>query len=119
MKPIVKEGLTFLTLWAQLGLLAFAMWRFRIEDTYGLPRLLPLIFFGFFVHHLLPLRYRRTFFLLLSIAGIVVLLPFPQSFILVASGMSLVGICHLPIAFRVRVGLIVIVAVALAALRAG
>lgn len=109
----------FISLAAQLGLVLIALWRFRIEEGQGFMYLLPLIFGGFVVHHLLPPRLRRWFFLALSIAGIVVVLPFPHSFVLVAIGLGLVGLCHLPVSLRSRAGLIVLAAATLAAVRAG
>jgi hypothetical protein len=65
------------------------------------------------------MRHRRKFFLALSIAGIVAVLPFPHSVILVAIGLSLIGFCHLPISLRARVTLIILAGAALAAVRAG
>src|SRR5262245_33684482 len=76
-----SQAFSFLSLTCQLGVVILAIWRFQIEDARGLPALLPLIFGGFIVHYLLPKEYRRPFFLLLSIAGIFVVLPFPQSLI--------------------------------------
>lgn len=114
-----KYAVAFFSLTIQLGLVLLALWRFGIEESYGLPRLLPLIFIGFIVHSLLPPRYRRPFFLALSFAAIAVILPFPYSLLLVGIGLGLVGICHLPISFRARVGLIVFVAATLASVRAG
>ena len=114
-----SDAVRFISLTAQLGLVMLALWRFRIEDDYGFIRLLPLIFGGFIVHSLLPMRYRRAFFLTLSIAAIGVVLPFPQSLVLVGLGLGLIGLCHLPVAFSIRVGLILMVVMGLATLRTG
>jgi D-alanyl-lipoteichoic acid acyltransferase DltB (MBOAT superfamily) len=115
----VGEYLGFVSRVAQLGLIVLALSRFRIEDSQGFQHLLPLIFFGFIIHHLLPKRYRRAFFLALSLAGIMLVLPFPHSVVLIAMALGLVGLCHLPISLRARVGLILLTGVTLAAVRAG
>jgi D-alanyl-lipoteichoic acid acyltransferase DltB (MBOAT superfamily) len=103
----------------QLGLVLTALWWFRIEESTGLTLLLPWIFVGFIVHHLLPPRYRREFFLLLSFAAITIVLPFPHSVLLIATGLGFVGLCHLPVRFGVRVTLVVLAAAGLAAIQAG
>jgi hypothetical protein len=113
------EYFRFFSISAQLGVVVLALWRFRIETGQGFQYLLPLIFFGFIIHHLLPERYRRTFFLALSLAGIMVVLPFPHSLVLIAMALGLVGLCHLPISLRARVCLILLTAVTLVAVRAG
>src|SRR5262249_27564099 len=69
---------------------------------------------GFIIHHLLPMRQRRKFFLALSIAGIVAVLPFPHSLVLLAVGLGLIGLCHLPISLRARVILIALAGTGLA-----
>jgi hypothetical protein len=64
----------FLVIAGQLGLVLTAVYIFGIEETYGFPRILPLIFFGFVIHAWLPLRHRPAFFLLLSLASIATIL---------------------------------------------
>ena len=121
MRPFINvgEGFRFISIVIQLGLIVLALWRYRIETSQRFQYLLPLIFFGFIVHHLLPERYRRAFFLALSLAGIMLVLPFPHSLVLIAMALGLVGLCHLPISLRARVGLILLTGVTLAAVRAG
>src|SRR5215813_12624852 len=113
--PKVTSG--FILLAGQLGLVLFALWRFGIVAAQGFTHLLPLIFGGFIIHHLLPMRQRRKFFLALSIAGIVAVLPFPHSLVLLAVGLGLIGLCHLPISLRARVILIALAGTGLAAVR--
>jgi D-alanyl-lipoteichoic acid acyltransferase DltB (MBOAT superfamily) len=103
----------------QVGLVMFAAFRFEIVSDFGFRRLAPLIVLGFVVHAVLPLRFRPTFFLLLSFAAIGVVLPFPYSIILIAIGLGLFGLCHLPIAFGARVALIIAAALVIAGIRAG
>ncbi len=104
---------------AQLALVLVVMHVFKVEQNRGFLRLTTLIFGGFLVHALLPLRLRMPFFLALSLAAFVTLLGFPQSMGLIAIGLALIGLCHLPVAFGLRVALVVAFAAVLAAIRAG
>ncbi len=74
---------------------------------------------GFVVNLALPLKYRLPFFVGLSLAGAVVVFGFADAAWLVACGMVLIGICHLPLSFRVRVVALVVAGTALAVSRAG
>jgi D-alanyl-lipoteichoic acid acyltransferase DltB (MBOAT superfamily) len=102
----------------QLGLAIVAIYLFEIESRAFL-HLAILTFFGFLAHDLLPLRWKPSFFLALSLGGIVLVFGVASSAWLVGLGLLLVGICHLPIGLRARVATLVAVAGALAFLRAG
>lgn len=102
---------------AQLGLLLILILSYRIEETSGFFDLAPLIFFGFVVHSALPIRYRPPFFLLFSLTGIALLLGFADGVKLLAIGFVLIGICHLPVAYRWRTGVLLLAGGLLAALR--
>ena len=115
-EPRDLRGFLFLAL--QLALLIVVIRRFQLEQPAFL-HLMLLAAGGFLVHYFLPLAYRLPFFLLLSLSGIAVVLGIGLGFWLVAIGLGLVGICHLPLSFRSRVALLLAVALALAALRAG
>jgi hypothetical protein len=58
---------------------------------------------GFITHALLPLRYRLSFFTLLSLASITLVLGPLDSVSLVVLGLVLIGICHLPVRMAVRI----------------
>ncbi len=107
-----------LVLCTQLALLVLLAHRFRIEDA-GFRHLLLLTLAGFLLHALLPERLRLPFFLLLSLAGIAVVLGPVNGAWVVGIGVVLFGICHLPFAFSVRVGTLVVVAALLVAVRSG
>ncbi len=107
----------FLVIAVQLGLVLAAAYMFGIEETYGFPRILPLIFFGFLIHAWLPLPHRSAFFLLLSLASITVILGGLKAIALVAIGLSLIAICHLPFSLGVRVLLLLGAGATLAAIR--
>src|SRR5690606_1978527 len=62
--------------------------------------------------------YRLSFFLLLSMVGIITTMGIANGMSLVAIGLLLIGLCHLPVSFRVRGILIVAVVALLAAWRA-
>jgi hypothetical protein len=100
-----------------------------------------LAFVGFVIHHLLPLRFRLSFFAVLSLVAVVFGLGGvgPRMFLagltgrtplhdflyslapglsVVAVGLGLIGLCHLPIRFGARVALVAVAGVALTFLRA-
>src|SRR2546427_2281287 len=85
----------------QLGLLTLLLRQFQIESAAFL-RLALLAFGGFAVHALLPMRYRQPFFLGLSLVGIVLVLDLGNGLSIIGLGLMLIGICHLPLSFRLR-----------------
>jgi len=124
----------------QFGLIVLLVYYWQL-DSLSLARLMQLAFVGFVIHHLLPLRFRLPFFAILSVAAtfIVVgqvgpkawmaglsgrislvnfLYPLIPGLALIAIGLGLIGLCHLPIRFWARVGLVVITGAALVILRA-
>ncbi|HZE73325.1 MAG TPA: hypothetical protein VE135_27770 [Pyrinomonadaceae bacterium] len=101
----------------QLVLLAFVLRQFQIESTVFF-RLAVLAFVGFVLHALLPLRFRLPFFLLLSFLGIALVLGVTSGLWLVALGTALIGICHLPVSFRIRTAVLLAAGILLAAQRA-
>jgi D-alanyl-lipoteichoic acid acyltransferase DltB (MBOAT superfamily) len=100
----------------QLGFLAIIIRQFQIESGAFL-RIALLAFGGFLVHYFLPAAYRLPFFALLSMSGIVVVLGAGNAAALVLMGMAVIGICHLPLSFEVRMGLLLVSGGVLAALR--
>ena len=92
-------------------LLIFAVFReFQLEQSSGLLSLAFLIVGGFAVHAALPVAYRMPFFLALSLGAFVIALG-TAAIAVAAAGILLVAICHLPVDFRIRVGLIASTAV--------
>jgi hypothetical protein len=102
----------------QLGLLAILIKRYNLESP-AFFQLTVLAFAGFIVHYFLPLAYRLPFFLALSIAGIVMVLGPTQAVWLVGVGLLLIGLCHVPLPFWVRIALLVSAGALLAMMRAG
>ena len=107
----------YLLILAQLGLLILLFRQFQVESA-AFIRLAVLSFGGFAVHALLPMRLRLPFFLLLSLAGIVVVLDVANGLSIIAIGLALIGICHLPFSFTLRGALLIAAALLLVALRA-
>jgi hypothetical protein len=123
----------------QFGLIVMVINFWQLESV-SLGRLVQLAFVGFVIHHLLPSRFRLAFFAILSLVAIIVILGEmgPRTWLdgltgkislgnflyylvpgltLIAIGLGLIGLCHLPIRFAVRVGLLALVGAVLMALR--
>jgi len=109
----------FLSVVVQLGLLVLVIRQFRLENQALYHNLMLLTFYGFLIHYFLPFRYRLPFFLLLSLAAIVGILGFVNGAWLIAIGLALVGICHLPVSYFSRIAILLVAGIALVALRAG
>jgi D-alanyl-lipoteichoic acid acyltransferase DltB (MBOAT superfamily) len=110
-------AIPYIVILLQLGLLTLLLRQFQIESAAFL-RLALLAFGGFALHALLPMRYRLPFFLGLSLVGIVLVLDVANGLSIIAIGLVLIGICHLPVSFRLRGVLLVLVGALLVALRA-
>lgn len=74
---------------------------------------------GFVVNLVLPVQYRRQFFVLLSLAGAFLVFGPVDAAWLIGCGLLLIGLCHVPVAFGVRVALVLVAGGLLAASRAG
>jgi D-alanyl-lipoteichoic acid acyltransferase DltB (MBOAT superfamily) len=107
----------FFSILAQLGLLTLVLRQFQIEGGAFL-RLWLLALAGFAIHALLPLRHRLPFFLVLSLAGIVLVLGLTHAAWLIGIGVVLIAICHLPFSYTARIVLLLLVAAVLVAQRA-
>ena len=135
-----RELASFVAVVVQFGLIVLLVENWQLENL-SVSRLLELAFFGFIIHHLIPFRFRLAFFAILSLVAVVFgvgevgtktfvggltgrvpLGDFAYSLApglgLVAVGLGLLGLCHLPVRFGVRIGLIAIVGAGLAFLRA-
>jgi D-alanyl-lipoteichoic acid acyltransferase DltB (MBOAT superfamily) len=100
----------------QLALLILVIKAFRIQDN-DFFHLAVLTLFGFLVNAFLPLRWRLSFFALFSLATILVVLGLSNGLWLIAIGLALIGICHLPVAFSARIALMLATGALLIALR--
>lgn len=73
---------------------------------------------GFLFHHFLPAVWRQSFFAALSVASVPLVLGWEQGAWLLGLGCLLIATCHLPMAGWVRIGLVLLGAMAMAADRA-
>ncbi|HEY3128786.1 MAG TPA: hypothetical protein VGL91_04970, partial [Acidobacteriota bacterium] len=136
----IAEVAEFLVVVAEFGLVVLLVQYWQLESQL-LTRLLWLAFGGFIIHHVLPMRFRLSFFATLSLLAVITgvghfgpslgvawltgkirtidflyhLLP---GLTLIGIGLGLIGLCHLPIRFAARVGLVAVAGAALAFLRA-
>ena len=74
---------------------------------------------GFVVQLLVPLAYRKWLFLALTVAGVTTVLSAAGAAWVFGIGLGLIGLCHLPIRFGLRVALVVAAGVGLALMRGG
>src|SRR5437868_6180458 len=130
----------FLAVLVQFALIAVVVDYWQLESQL-LTRLLWLAFGGFIIHHLLPQRFRLPFFAMLSLLAVIsgvghiganlgiawltgnirtidFLYRLFPGLTLIGIGLGLIGLCHLPIRFGVRVALVAIAGAGLAFLRA-
>jgi hypothetical protein len=107
----------FLAILAQLGLLVFVTDMYRLENHAFYRDIMLITLSGFFVHFFLPIRYRMTFFLCLSLIAILRVFGLQNGAWLIGIGLVLIGICHLPISYWNRVALVLLAGVSLAAMR--
>jgi hypothetical protein len=117
-RPAWRDWVRFATMAAQLGVLVLVI-RFFVLGGERFGDVAVLAWAGFVIHHLLPLRFRLPFFGLLSIASIAIATDNFFAVEVVTAGLLLIGLCHLPVIFRTRVVLLLLVGCALAAARAG
>lgn len=109
----------FLVLVIQLGLLVLVFKQFQLENQAFYDNVIPLVFYGFLIHSLLPIKFRLPFFLLLSMAAITGVLGLQNGIWLIGAGLSLIGITQLRISFRARVIFLLVIASFLALMRVG
>lgn len=115
----VGDSRAFIVVAIQVVLVLWTVYQFRIVDDFGFTDIVPLLIIGFIIHSLLPLRYREPFFVLISLAAIIMVLPFPYNIILIVAGLGMIALCHLPIPYTARVFILLAVGALLAFLRNG
>ncbi len=124
---VAREWFRLGAITAQFALLVLVVRKLGIESP-SFHRVLMLAFAGFLVHHLLPARLRMPFFALLSAGAALVVLGIDggvwnlatgatRTALLVGTGSALIGICHLPLAYRLRMALLVAAGAALSYFR--
>ena len=114
----LQHAAKLLAIALQFGLLTVIVYQFALVNRSFLD-LCILALFGFLVHASLPLSLRLPFFVALSGAGIVLVLGMRDSLCLFTLGLALIGVCHLPVRYGVRIALLALAGAALALLRVG
>jgi hypothetical protein len=102
---------------AELGLLVLIIRLFGLEGV-SFGNLAVLAWAGFLVHHLLTSRLRMPFFVILSLASLVVIAPLKVAGCVAAGAFVLIAVCHLPIRMPLRIGLVALLGALAAYLRA-
>lgn len=102
----------------QLTLLFFAFHQFNIEQETKLPKILPLVLVGFSIHYWLQQKFKLPFFVLLSFAAILMVVGWLNGFILIGIGLLILGICHLPINYNLRLFILGLTTISLVLFRA-
>ena len=108
----------FAVLTAQLALVLLVAWQFQIENRTFF-NVLVLSAVAFPVHAALPLAWRMPFFVALSLLGIGWVFGLAQGALLVTMGIALIGVCHLPVRWSVRIALLLAIGTLFAFARAG
>src|SRR5206468_4233894 len=93
----------FVLVCLELALVVAVVYQFDIEATRYLFPVLCLAVVGFTVHAWLPGRLRIGFFVLLSLAAILLVLGWPNGGWAIGIGCGLIALCHLPVPFGFRV----------------
>ena len=104
LRSIIAEAPKLTATTLQFGLAALLVWAWQLE-TRVFVRVFALAAVGFPLHHLLPLRYRLPFFVVLSAGSIALVLGMLNAVWLLGLGCGFIAIAHLPVPFWLRVTL--------------
>src|SRR5687768_16921451 len=95
--PEARWNVPFIAILAQVIVLALLARVLRIENVAFHDRLMPYIVAGFVLHHSLPSRHRLWAFAALSIGSLPLIFGLVGGLWLLAAGLTLIALCHLPI----------------------
>ena len=113
----VVRPVRFLIIAAELGVLLLIMRLYGVENKTFSEQIMALVLCGFILHDLMPLEWRPSFFLLLSLSGICYVFGWSSAPWLIGLGLLLIGIFHLPLAFSKRALIGILVGIALGGAR--
>ncbi len=108
----------FLPIWTHLSVLLAVVHIYRVEGR-AFEILVALAAGTLPVHYLLPLRWKKPFFVGVSLGGLVAVFGLEMIWTVLPVAAVLIGVCFLPLAWWFRAGLIAALAAALALARAG
>jgi hypothetical protein len=103
--PTPREIGEIVTVSLQLGLVLLIVWQFQLESRTFF-HVLALLGVGFMVHASLPMRLRLPFFAALSLMTVLVAFGLRDGVSLIALGLVLIAICHLPLSLVARMALL-------------
>lgn len=108
----------FVPIAAHLGVMVLVFHIYRLEGP-AFQGIAAASFFALPVHYALPYRWKRPFFVALSIGALVAVFGLAASAVVLAASALLIGACYLPIPWLARAGLVGAIALALGLGRAG
>ncbi|MGQ0637629.1 MAG: SGNH/GDSL hydrolase family protein [Planctomycetaceae bacterium] len=109
----------FVLILIELATLVVVVRQFHLDELHHLPAAMMLVTAGFAVHAWLPFRHRLSAFLVLSLAGLVLVLGPGQASRVLAVGAVLLSIASLPLPRAARVALLLVATAGLVWLRRG
>jgi alginate O-acetyltransferase complex protein AlgI len=113
-----RRWLQFLPVVAHLGLLLAVFKVFRVEGR-AFQMLVTFALMALPVHYMLPFRFKKPCFVAVSIAGLAWIFgPETTGYVLVLAAL-LIGVCYLPVAWKIRAAILAALAVVFAAIRPG
>jgi lysophospholipase L1-like esterase len=115
----LREGLGFVTILAQAALLLAVVQIYQIETPIFHNLIFAMVVTGFVAQHFFPEHLRLWLFVTLSVIGMLAALGPIEGTLLLAVGLALIGVCHIPIPLVARVGILLAAGAALAIVRAG
>ncbi|MGH7678102.1 MAG: hypothetical protein ACRENU_06515, partial [Gemmatimonadaceae bacterium] len=101
----------------QLALLVFVTAWFQIENPAFAKQIVPLVAVGCVLHHIIPAPRRLSYFVALSVLGLVLVLGWVNAAWLIALTLGAAAVCHLPVRWPLRVGAIVLAGTILGVMR--
>jgi hypothetical protein len=114
-----KRLAIFASLAFSLALCLYLMgWWYQFQG-FVFHRFTPWLLGGFAVHYFLPRQHRHLFFTLLSLGSVPLIFGVVQGAWLLGLGLAVIGICHLPLAWMLRMILLGLVGGLFAAQRIG
>jgi len=105
--------------WAmvQFALILFVVTRYHFEKSSGIIDYAPYVFLVFVIYSFIAIRFRPAFLFLSCIALVYLAFGLLAGTFFIFIGLGLIFICHLPIPFKYRAALILLIAIVLALFR--
>src|SRR5206468_10914598 len=102
----------FLPILAHLGVMVLVFVVYRLEGP-AFQGIAAASFLALPIHYALPYRWKRPFFVALSIGALVAVFGWAASAIVLAASALLIGACYLPIPWIARAGVVAAIALTL------